>query len=326
MSEVRFGVNDAVNVRFAVSPLWETVSSLRALADPGRYAVHLPWIRTAATVERRQDLAGRLAPLRTLVRRPGGPPVFLTPPPNCPLAEIEQELAIVLASPAAWLRAGLPPDPDAPLSPFERLLATDPERALPRLADAVLCWWQAAIRPHWPRIRAVLEADIAFRTRQLAEDGVQWLFDNLHPSLRWAGDRLVVGDLRDADIELDGQGLPLTPSVFAGTCALLTGHAAAPAAVGTIYPARAVGTVWERRGIDGNGLSRLLGRSRAQLLAYASSPATTTQLAARTGLSPGAVSQHLAVLREAGLVTSTRYRREVNYAASDLGLALLDRA
>lgn len=69
----------------------------------------------------------------------------------------------------------------------------------------------------------------------------------------------------------------------------------------------------------------LLGRSRAQLLTYTTSPTTTTRLAALTGLSLGAVSQHLAVLCEAGLVTSHRYRREVNYAAGDLGIALLER-
>ncbi|MER5813318.1 helix-turn-helix domain-containing protein [Streptomyces sp. NPDC002033] len=56
-----------------------------------------------------------------------------------------------------------------------------------------------------------------------------------------------------------------------------------------------------------------------------SSPATTTRLAARTGLSPGAVSQHLGVLREAGLVTSHRYGREVHYTTSELGDALLER-
>ncbi|MER5307771.1 ArsR family transcriptional regulator [Streptomyces sp. NPDC002773] len=47
--------------------------------------------------------------------------------------------------------------------------------------------------------------------------------------------------------------------------------------------------------------------------------------AALIGLSVGAVSQHLAVLRDTGLVTSHRYRREVHYTASELGNALLER-
>lgn len=179
-----------------------------------------------------------------------------------------------------------------------------------------------AIKPHWPRIRAVLEADIAHRSRQLAEDGIQDLFDSLHPTLRWADDRLISNDRLDTVIDLNGRGLPLPPSVFAGHCVLLTAHLPSPPSL--IYPARAVGTLWERRSIGGNGLSRLLGRSRAQLLAYASSPSTTTQLAARTGLSLGAVSQHLAILRETGLVTGHRYRHEVHYTATDLGVALMN--
>lgn len=325
MSEVRFGVTDLANVRFAVSPLWETVASYRVLADPGGHALHLPWIKAARRWEQQRELAERIAPLRDLLGRDGALPAFLTPPPNCPLAEIEQEIAIMRATPAARIRADLRgADPAVRQSPFGRFVREDPERALPRLADAVLGWWQAAVSPYWPRIRALLEADIAYRSRQLAEDGIRQLLDSLHPGLRWAGDRLVA-DRHDVEVDLRGRGLPLTPSVFIAGYRFLTGHSTAPARVGVIYPARAVGTLWERRGADGNGLARLLGRSRAQLFAYTGSPVTTTHLAARTGLSAGAVSQHLAVLRAAGLVTSSRYRREVHYTASDLGMALLGR-
>ncbi|GAA4595913.1 hypothetical protein GCM10023194_66660 [Planotetraspora phitsanulokensis] len=131
----------------------------------------------------------------------------------------------------------------------------------------------------------------------MAEDGIQQVFAHLHPALHWSGDRLVSPDLPAADPDLNGAGIT-----------------------------RAVGTLWEARDATGNGLARLIGRSRAQLLAYTTSPTTTTQLAARTGLSLGTVSQHLTVLREAGLVTSHRYRHEVNYTTSDLGIALLERS
>lgn len=325
MGEVRFGVHDVVNIRFAISPLWETVAGFRAVVDAGRHAIHLPWIKTALALEQDRVLAGRTAALRALAPRYGYVLEFLTPPPRCPLAEVEEELAIMLTTPAEKIRADLEAaGRQAPLPSFGRRLAEDPERVLPELADAVFAWWQAAVKPYWPRIRALLEADIAYRARQLAEDGIQHVFAHLHPTLHWAGDRLVSPDLRSAELNLDGAGITLAPSVFAARCHLLTGHCAtSPAAV---YPSRAVGTLWERRDAAGNGLARLLGRSRAQLLAHTRSPSTTTQLAARTGLSLGAVSQHLAVLRDTGLVTSHRYRREVNYTASDLGIALLERA
>lgn len=230
----------------------------------------------------------------------------------------------MVATPAEQIRADLEDTSrQEPLSPFGRRLYDDPERALTELADAILSWWRAAMMPHWPRIRALLEADITYRTRQLAEDGIRQVLTGLHPTLCWTGHSLIFPDRTLPDLELDGAGLTLAPSAFAARCHLLTGHATPP---GAFYPSRAVGTLWERRDETGGGLARLLGRSRAQLLTHTSSPSTTTQLAARTGLSLGVVSQHLAILRDAGLVTSHRYRREVNYTASDLGIALLERA
>ncbi|MDA0633045.1 hypothetical protein OUY22_06400 [Nonomuraea sp. MCN248] len=35
---------DVARIRFAFSPLWELVASLRTLQDPARQALHLPWL------------------------------------------------------------------------------------------------------------------------------------------------------------------------------------------------------------------------------------------------------------------------------------------
>ncbi len=51
--------------------------------------------------------------------------------------------------------------------------------------------------------------------------------------------------------------------------------------------------------------------------------ATRFALAGRFGVTPGAVSQHLAVLYRGGLVDRQRSGRTVLYQASELGLALL---
>ncbi|MET8624281.1 ArsR family transcriptional regulator [Kitasatospora sp. NPDC004669] len=325
MSEVRFEPDDVAGVRFAVSPLWETVASLWALAEPARHAVHLPWIRAARLLTRDRELARRTAPLRSLVRSGTCLPDFLTPPPDVSLGEIEAELAVVRSTPACRVRAEVgATDCCTSASPFARLLTADPERSLPLLVEAVRGWWEVAIEPHWPLMRALLEADISHRTRQFADGGVRLLFENLHPTLRWTGDRLVADDRLDTGVTLGGRGPPLLPSVFAGSGLLLATHPTSPPIA--VYPARAVGTLWEQQPSGDAGVVRLLGRNRTQVLEYTSSPSTITQLAARTGLSLGAVSQHLAVLRAAGLVTSRRYRREVNYTVSDLGTALLDGA
>jgi DNA-binding transcriptional ArsR family regulator len=56
-----------------------------------------------------------------------------------------------------------------------------------------------------------------------------------------------------------------------------------------------------------------------------SEPVSTTELARRLGVTPGAVSQHLAVLSAALLTTRARHGRMVLYARSRLGDELCGR-
>ena len=49
----RFGREDLLHTRFAISPLFELQASVAALRDPGAHSVHLPWVRAA-----RERLAG----------------------------------------------------------------------------------------------------------------------------------------------------------------------------------------------------------------------------------------------------------------------------
>src|SRR5262249_25593352 len=88
-----------------------------------------------------------------------------------------------------------------------------------------------------------------------------------------------------------------------------------------IYPARGVSALWEQPGRTGPGtaLHRLLGASRAAILLALEDPASTTQLAATLGQSLGATGDHLAVLREAGLVSRARSGRSVLYRRTPVG-------
>jgi DNA-binding transcriptional ArsR family regulator len=98
-----------------------------------------------------------------------------------------------------------------------------------------------------------------------------------------------------------------------------------------VYPARGAATVWHAlpawppspAAADGGAVAELLGTVRARLLDMLRSPATTTALARQLGVTPSAVSQHLAVLHRGGLVERQRSGRSVLYAATDLGRALL---
>ena len=93
------------------------------------------------------------------------------------------------------------------------------------------------------------------------------------------------------------------------------------------YPARGVATLWNDSSRTASaGASAVLGRSRAELLSQLDTPRSTTELARRTGLTAGGVSQHLGALRSGGLVTPHRVGRVVLYARTSVAEALLEAA
>ena len=59
------------------------------------------------------------------------------------------------------------------------------------------------------------------------------------------------------------------------------------------------------------------------LLTELESPASTTDLAQRTGISAAGVSQHLTALRDAGMVSAHRAGRSVLYARTAVAESLL---
>jgi DNA-binding transcriptional ArsR family regulator len=324
VSELRFEPADVAGVRFTVSPVWETVSSLWVLQNPVRYAVHLSWIDRARAALRRPEVAARIRPLRELTaphRR--WLPDFLTPAaPRADITMAEQLDQIAATPPDVVVRDLLSTLPSGPLTPYGQALLLEPRRLLPQLVDAVRVWHDEAIAPDWGRIRGLLEADIAYRAAQLAEEGAGRLLDRLHPSLHWLGDRVVSDDPFGRDFDLGGRGLALNPGIFTDRRVLWNlEQDSVPA--GT-YPVRAVATLWEAAPAPpGDPLARVVGSGRATLLHLLDSSATTTDLARRTGFSAGTVSQHLAALLAAGLVTRVRRGRHVFYCNTDVSMALL---
>ena len=127
----------------------------------------------------------------------------------------------------------------------------------------------------------------------------------------------------DEDAALGGRGLLFVPSVFIWPKLALGLDPPWPPSL--IYPARGVAALWERPGsasARGTALDRLLGPSRAAILIALEEPASTTQLVAALGQSLGAIGDHLAVLREAGLISRARSGRSVLYRRTPVGDAL----
>jgi DNA-binding transcriptional ArsR family regulator len=71
-------------------------------------------------------------------------------------------------------------------------------------------------------------------------------------------------------------------------------------------------------------LVALLGRTRAAVLELATAGTTTGELARRLSVSPAAASQHIGVLRESGLVISSRHGNTVHHTLTPLGTAMLN--
>jgi DNA-binding transcriptional ArsR family regulator len=131
---------------------------------------------------------------------------------------------------------------------------------------------------------------------------------------------VVVNDGMDRTVELRGRGLVLMPSAYLWPMvAAITDEPWQPAIV---YPARGIADLWQQPAPPPDALIRLLGRTRALLLARLDQPASTSTLAAVHGLSPSGTSRHLIAMRDAGLITGTRHGHEIRYARTPLGTEL----
>ncbi|MYW04309.1 DUF5937 family protein [Streptomyces sp. SID3343] len=321
---MHFGAPDLLRCRFAISPLWETHHAIRTLIRSEGHGYHPQWVRRA-----REAVVGLdLEPMLLMMPWRGYTPDFLCPPPAGPLTTLEGELARVRATdPAAAhpeLSRALAQTAGSADHPLGRRMLADPAWAIGELADLYERAWDALLAPYWPRLRSLLEADIAFRTRRLADDGLAGLFADLHPRISWADETLTVtgrnGSATHSRV-LDGDGLVLVPGVFVWPA--VVGGFDPPWQPTLIYPARGIGGLWSEPAQEpSQGLSRLIGANRAEILVGLDTPATTSALADRHGLALSSVSAHLSVLRDAGLLLSRRHGHQVRYERTPLGDAL----
>lgn len=199
-----------------------------------------------------------------------------------------------------------------------------PSSGLAELAAELRLAYDLLVAPHWERLSGVFDADIGYRAGLLAEGGARRLFNSLHQDLHWEAGYLTLSSAwRRREVALGPDGLVLIPTVFGWPRAMMRARTSTQTTVR--YPARGIGALWEtsRRVRSRSAVERLLGAPRARLLGCLRTPATTTSLARALGVTPSAVSQHLAVLRESGLVSRQRVGRSVPYVVSGLGLALL---
>ncbi|MFC4337821.1 ArsR/SmtB family transcription factor [Salininema proteolyticum] len=291
MLTIALGAEDLATTRFAISPLWEAIASLRQLRRP-RSAEFAPWRREVA----RRVAGTELRPLFDLVPdEERGIPHELVPVPLGSGPDFATEL---------------------------RDMAGDDADLTGRLRR----YWNAAVAPHWPAIRRVNERDIFYRTRMLVEGGFAAVFSDLSEQVSYRDGVLSVRHRRfSGDVALEGRGLVLVPSVFAGDSVHSYVHP--PGTAVLRYRPRGTAELWNSGPREPTeALAALLGRGRAAVLTALADPATTTGLAEATGLTPGAVSQHLKVLHAAGVVRRFRVGRYVHYSRTTAGEAIASSA
>lgn len=304
--------------RLAASPLAEAVTLLGQAAfgrpDP---------LFGAPPAPARAALADPDVALVALTLQPGGlgyEPDCLTPRPSRDTDVLDGQLAELAETPAADARQQVAVERFAggALPPLVACRLEDGTFGR-RAARGLRVFWRAALDDAWGTLRRALDDDIARRSQELSRAGLTGVVNGLHPALHTDGRHL------DLDLPWDERGtltdtdLVLSPLLFGAGSLGVQFHRPHQAVVRY----RAFGAGRGRRPGRVRGLDRLLGATRAALLLDLDVPRSTTTLSARLHLSPPAVSHHLQVLAESGLVVRHRDGRRVLYRRSERGDLLI---
>lgn len=238
---------------------------------------------------------------------------------------IEQQLQLVADLPPGMLRAELESVwRDCALPPAVQQVIADGSGGPRRVADALWAYWDAALEPWWGQLQAVLDADVAYRARQLASGGIADLMADLHPQLQLRDQVIRIDKAHRGEHDLTGVGLLLIPCVFAWPNIKFDPGMLGPPSL--VYGPRGIGAPWETsepRSPGDGALGALLGRSRGVILRAVELPRSTTELAREFGLSAPTVSIHLSTLQRCGMVTSWRSGRRILYQRTPLATSVV---
>ena len=202
------------------------------------------------------------------------------------------------------------------------LIERGPARVAAAAAAAMHAFFREAIAPDWATTSAVLDADIAFRGRQMATRGASGLLENLGHSLAWTGEGLVLQRPYDGVVDWADNGLRFVPS-SAQVRPEVQFSAERPDDPLVIYTAHGLASLRVDDSRPPTALVDLLGETRATLFGLLSRPTSTQELSRASGWATATVSYHLQALEASGLVSRHRAGRQVLYQRGTLGQELL---
>jgi DNA-binding transcriptional ArsR family regulator len=315
---------------FSPSPLAELTAMLHALAEPGHHPALHGWI-SATSASLKPELSDRLIEADFLWRSARAD-FFVPGRPRATLAEelddvdkLDDETYVSAAlittscgskpmhrfSPEKALELAMARGPRQ--GEFAERLLSDPPGVRAWVRGLLEDCEQAFFAESWARVQHQLAADSRHKADLLARHGLHAVLSAISPTLSLQGDRVVIDKLQDNATTAHGTGVTFVPTAF-GRPHLLVVHAPGWRPV-LQYPATEPGLPQPlpldliRQRID--ALAHPVRQRLARTLARG--PHTTGELADAWRLTAPEVSRHLAVFRQAGLVTLSRRGRYVLY-------------
>ena len=169
MIEIEVGPGDVAASRFAVAPLTEVHTALGVLARSLPPGPLRPWAARARPIFARLLDDPAVRALAHLGRNRGYIADFITPPPETPFPEFDQELERLVSTPHERVLGdmALCEERNGRIPPAATALLEDPDAGLALIVDQMRRYWDDALASHWPRIRSLLEGDVLHRARQL---------------------------------------------------------------------------------------------------------------------------------------------------------------
>ncbi|MFF4579968.1 ArsR/SmtB family transcription factor [Streptomyces sp. NPDC001389] len=315
MLRIHFTAEDFARIRFAPrpAPLQELHSALTTAVAPRTGPLFAPWRSRVL-----RSLPAATGPLADLV--PGGcPPSFL------------DVLGDTLADGFGLIRAA---GPGLVRSELERVYGAAPapgwirglhagdETAWRTLRRAQQAAYETVLAPVWSVVQDLHREEFTRYALAVAEHGVAATLTGLAPGSRLhEGVWEWPGAAPARDVRLDGRGLVLLPTFHHPSGPLLQDAPGRPAVL--TYPAGpGLPPAADGAAVASEALAGVLGRTRLEALRILAEPHTTTSLARALRVSNATASSHAAVLRSAGMATTTRTGRSVTHERTALGTLL----
>lgn len=335
---------------FAYSPMLEAVLSLHILVEPKHHPVQHPWVRQMQRLSpalKREIMAFRFA-YRSYF------PAFLFPDATGDFTTFEEEVAhlrqltpeeisfeFILPLCAGVLpleRAGIHDKTtqdlifqrastfDSATSHLVRLAIDEPEALLERFILLLQAYWEATFAIEWQRIEELLAASVAEAGQSLASRGIYDFLQELWPEVRADRDTECFWLERphDHDVTIAHETpFVLVPSIYVWPHVRVNCDPPWPLCL--VFPISSIARA-ARPPIPPDDLLRALRAladdTRLRTLKFLMErPRSTQELAPLVGVSEAALSRHLRLLADAGIVQANRQSYYVLYSLAPERLA-----